>query len=185
MRIFIEPLKRSKQLIIFGAGHVGSAIAEFARSLEFKTILVDERESILNAVKIPSLQKVQRNHRDAFQELQFDKDTYIVICTHLHEFDREILAYCINQPHAYLGMIGSIRKVLVTRKRFLLQNLASKEQLEKVDMPIGFDIGQNTPAEISLGIIAKVVAVANGKDALQMAEITEHEETGFDNNGCS
>jgi xanthine dehydrogenase accessory factor len=185
MKIFLEPMQRSKQLLIFGAGHVGSAIAEFAQTLNFKTVLLDERIDILNRVNVPSTHKIQLHHTEAFEVLNFDTDTYIVICTHLHEYDREILAYCLNQPCAYLGMIGSKRKVLVTRKRFLLQEISTREQLDKVDMPMGFDIGQNSPAEIALGIIAKIIAVSNGKEILTPFKINEYDEAGFNSDGCS
>lgn len=185
MRVFMERVKRTRQLLVFGAGHVGSAIAWFAQNLDFKVVLVDERERILKAVNNPAAEKKLMHHRDAFSQLTFDQDTFIVICTHLHEYDRDILAYCMNQPHAYLGMIGSKRKVLVTRKRFLLQEIATIGQLDKVDMPMGFDIGQNSPAEIALGIVAKITAVANGREVMTPVKITEHEEAGFNSNGCS
>ncbi len=185
MKIFIEPIKRTKQLLIFGAGHVGSNIANFAQTLNFKTIIIDEREEILNEINFDSTQNILLNHRDAFSKLTFDADTFIVICTHLHEYDREILAHCIHQPHAYLGMIGSRRKIIITRKRFLDQDICTEEQLEKIDMPMGFDIGQNSPAEIALGIVAKIIAVSNNKEIQSENKITQHEEAGFNSNGCS
>jgi len=184
MKIFIEPIKRTKQLLIFGAGHIGKNIANYAQNLDFKVIVIDERKEILDEIN-SSAEKVLMNHNEAFQHLTFDTDTFIVICTHQHEYDREILAHCINQPHAYLGMIGSKRKVIITRNRFINQNICTKEQLDKVDMPMGFDIGQNSPAEIALGIIAKVVAVANGKNIPNEINLKEYEQTTFDSNGCS
>ncbi len=185
MKIFFEPMQRAKQLLIFGAGHVGAAIVGFAQTLNFKTVLIDERCDILKKVHLLSTDKMQMHHKEAFPFLNFDSDTYIVICTHLHEYDREILAYCLSQPNAYLGMIGSKRKVLVTRKRFLLQEVSTREQLDKVDMPMGLDIGQNSPAEIALGIIAKIIAVSNGKEILTPFKINEYDEAGFNSNGCS
>ncbi len=185
MQIFIEPMKRTKQLLIFGTGHIGYNVASFAQNLDFKTVVIDERPELMDKINFSSTEKKLINHREAFPLLTFDTDTFIVICTHLHEYDREILAYCINKPNAYLGMIGSKRKVLVTRKRFLQQNICSEEQLDKVDMPMGFDIGQNSPAEIALGIIAKVIAVANGKEITTGYKITEYEKASFDSNGCS
>lgn len=164
MQIFIEPMKPQKQLLIFGAGHVGGHVAYFGQKLDFKVVLIDERSDILEKVEAGDAEKILFPHRDAFSRLAFDADTFIVITTHLHEYDREILAHCIRQPHAYLGMIGSRRKVLITRKRFLEQNVCSEEELDNVDMPMGFDLGRNSPAEIALGIVAKILAVANGRD---------------------
>ena len=168
MQIFLEPMKPQKQLLIFGAGHIGSQIADYAQRLDFKVVVIDERFEMLEKISETESEKIFLNHREAFSKIVFDTSTYIVICTHLHEYDREILAFCINQPHAYLGMIGSKRKVLITKKRFLEQQIAVFEQLEGVDMPMGFDIGQNSPAEIALGIMAKIVAVANGRKLFQL-----------------
>jgi xanthine dehydrogenase accessory factor len=172
MQVFIEPMKPQKQLIIFGVGHIGSQIAEYAQNLDFKVVIIDERSELLENVTAGEGEKVCLNHQEAFSRIVFDKSSYVVICTHLHEYDREILAHCINQPHAYLGMIGSMRKVIITKKRFLEQNIAALEQLEGVDMPMGFDIGQNSPAEIALGILAKIVAVANGRKLFQLVTST-------------
>ena len=185
MKIFIEPMKRTKQLLIFGAGHIGKNIATFAQNLDFKTIVIDEREELLREINTSFTEKILANHNHAYQYLSFDTDTFIVICTHKHEYDREILAHCINEPHAYLGMIGSKRKVIVTRNRFINENICTEEQLDNVDMPMGFDIGQNSPVEIALGIIAKVVAVANGKEITNETNLKEYEQTDFNNNGCS
>ncbi len=184
MKIFIEPMKRTKQLLIFGGGHIGKNIANYAQNLDFKVIVIDERKEIMQDLP-SSIVKVLMNHHQAFQQLTFDAETYIVICTHQHEYDREILAHCIIQPHAYLGMIGSKRKVIVTRNRFINQNICSIEQLDRIDMPMGFDIGQNSPEVIALGILAKVVAVSNGKDINNETNLKEYEKTSFDSNGCS
>ncbi|MDP1725258.1 MAG: XdhC family protein [Bacteroidota bacterium] len=185
MKIFIEPQKPQKQLIVFGSGHIGSHVAFYAQKLQFKTILIDERSKMLDKTDVPDIQKFPLNHKEAFSKLLFDSDTYVIICTHQHEYDREILAYCINQNTAYLGMIGSMRKILITKKRFLEHNICSKEQLDRVDMPMGFDIGQNGPEEIALGIVAKIVAVSNQKEIIQKVKTETYEEASFDSNGCS
>ena len=103
------------------------------------------------------------HHRQFLSQVVMDENTYVVICTHLHQYDREILARCIKRPLAYLGMIGSKRKIAITRKAFLSQGLATEQELSKVDMPMGFNIGGNTPAEIGISIVAKLVAVMNGR----------------------
>ncbi len=81
--------------------------------------------------------------------------------TYSHPVDRDILAYCIKKPHAYLGMIGSQRKVELTKKMFMQGLKISYEQLEKVDMPMGLNIGAEGPDEIALSIISKIIQVKN------------------------
>jgi len=162
MRVFIEPLVPRKRLVIFGAGHIGSHIAWYAQKLDFETIVVDERGEFLENTEWGHAKTICCPYREAIGQIGFDDRTYIVVCTHRHDYDRGILAACIALPHAYLGMIGSRRKVLVTAKRFRTEGIASSEALGRVDMPMGFPLGGNSPAEIALGIVARIVAVSNG-----------------------
>ncbi len=185
LEIFIEPIMKKNKLIIFGAGHIGNQIANFAKDLDFQISIVDERAVIINSIQINNVTKYNIPHSKFLSSLKFDCKTYIVICTHLHDYDREILAYCINKPNAYLGMIGSERKVLVTRKLFLKNNIASNEELDKVDMPMGLNIGGENVSEIALSVVAKIVAVKN-KVSINNSQqkLKNYAEENCDSNGC-
>ena len=102
------------------------------------------------------------DYKKVLPTLPFDEKTYIVIMTYEHSHDRDILSYCIQQPHAYLGMIGSERKVKLTKKMFTEGKLATKTALEKVDMPMGISINADGPEEIAISILAKLIATKNG-----------------------
>jgi xanthine dehydrogenase accessory factor len=174
--VFIEPVKKRNLLIIFGAGHVGKEVSYLARSLNIQINLVDEREEMLSGLHTDDVKVFHMHHRQFLSQTEMNKNTYVIICTHLHQYDREILARCIKRPLAYLGMIGSKRKIAITRKAFLGQGLATEQELSTVDMPMGFDIGGNTPAEIGIGIVAKLVAIMNGR---QLLAEKEEEKTTF------
>ncbi|MBI5857694.1 MAG: XdhC family protein [Sphingobacteriales bacterium] len=163
--IFIETIKKRNKLIVFGAGHVGKEVVKFARSLNFQISLVDERVEMFSGLQLEDVKVFHMHHRQFLSQAEIDENTYVVICTHLHQYDREILARCIKRPLAYLGMIGSKRKIAITKKAFLSQGLATEQELSSVDMPMGFDIGGNTPAEIGISIVAKLVAVMNGRQS--------------------
>jgi xanthine dehydrogenase accessory factor len=100
-------------------------------------------------------------------------DTYIVIVTRGHKLDAEVLRACINSPAAYVGMIGSRRKVALMRRNFIESGLATEEQFRRVHAPIGLDIGAVTVPEIAASITAELIAVrrkgnhytANGEEA--------------------
>ena len=136
---------------------------KFARSLNFHISLVDERAEMLGGMQMDDVNVFNIHHRQFLAQAEMNENTYVVICTHLHPYDREILARCIKRPLAYLGMIGSKRKITLIRKVFLSQGLATEQELSTVDMPMGFDIGGNTPAEIGISIVAKLVAFMNGR----------------------
>ena len=98
---------------------------------------------------------------EALKLLPFDEQTYICIMTYSHPMDRDILAFCVKKPFAYLGMIGSERKVEMTKKMFGEGLNISEDDLEKIDMPMGIDIGAEGPDEIALSILGKLIAEKN------------------------
>ena len=118
LEIFIEPIITMKKLYIFGAGHIGKALARFANELNFKVTLIDERPEAFDHPALADIQKLNKTHRVVFDELTFDENTFVAVVTHDHSIDREIVAYCAKQPNAYLGMIGSLRKVELAKKTF-------------------------------------------------------------------
>jgi xanthine dehydrogenase accessory factor len=161
MEIFIEPIMNQNKLYIFGAGHTGNALAAIATGLDFEVSIFDDRKDYLNEISNANARKVHGDFETILPTLPFDENTYVVILTYSHPVDRKILAYGIKQPFAYLGMIGSQRKVEVTIKLFLESGICTEEELEKVDMPMGLQIGAEGPYEIAISIMAKLLAVKN------------------------
>lgn len=159
--IFIEPVMKKNKLYIFGAGHTGEALARFASGLEFETVLIDDRKEYMDACQLPGINKMHLPFKQALGLLPFDKQTYVCIMTYSHPIDREILAFCLKKPFAYLGMIGSRRKVEMTKKMFSEGLNISLLDLEKVDMPMGIDIGAEGPEEIALSILGKLISAKN------------------------
>lgn len=162
VEIYIEPIKKMNKLYIFGAGHTGNALAKIANDMNFDVFVIDDRAEFIDEIAVDGINKMNLDYKKVLPSLPFDNQTYIVIMTYEHEFDRDILAYCIKQPHAYLGMIGSARKVKLTKKMFFEGKLATKTELEKVDMPMGISINAEGPEEIAISILAKLIDVKNG-----------------------
>lgn len=159
--VYIEPLNPNQKLFIFGAGHIGKALAGFAKELDFTVTLFDPREGIFNDPVFSSYSCVNKDYFKAIEEAFFDEFTYIVIVTPKHSFDEEILAKVGRKPHAYLGMIGSVRKVELLEKRFLKEKILTKKELENIDMPIGIKFLAESPQEIAISIVAKIIDVRN------------------------
>jgi len=157
--IFIDPIMKRSKLYIFGAGHTGNALAYHASKVDFDVFVIDNRKEYLDQLNIDKVNKLHAEHKEALPSLPFDKHTYVAIMTYEHQYDRDILLYCIKQPYAYLGMIGSKRKVEITKKMFLESDLIDQKDLETVDMPMGIDINAETPHEIAISILSKLIAV--------------------------
>lgn len=161
VEIYIEPIMKKNKLYIFGAGHTGHALAKYALNFDFEIVMIDDRKEYLDEIKLDNVNKLNMNYEQALPLLPFDENTFITIMTYSHPYDRDILSYCIRKPFAYLGMIGSQRKVEMTKKMFEEGNIASPSELDKVDMPMGIDIGAKDPEEIAISILAKIISIKN------------------------
>jgi len=162
VEIYIEPILKMNKLYIFGAGHTGDALAKIANQMDFDIFIIDDRKEYIDAISTAEVNKINLDYKKVLPSLPFDKNTYVVIMTYEHSYDRDILAYCVKQPHAYLGMIGSKRKVELTKKMFEEGNIATKKELLTVDMPMGININAEGPEEIAISILAKLIEVKNG-----------------------
>ena len=161
MEVYIEPINPVKKLFIFGGGHIGKALSIFAKELDFDITIFDPRENIFNDPVFSQFTCENRDYYEAIGNTTFDDNTYIVIVTPKHAFDEEILEKVAIKPHAYLGMIGSTRKVELVKKRFLEEKILTSEELDQIDMPIGLKFLAETPQEIAISIIAKIIDVRN------------------------
>ena len=163
VELFIEPIMNRKKVYVFGAGHIGKALAKFAADLDFNVTLIDERYEAFDGIDITECTLIKEQHTAAIEQLSFDENTFIVILTHNHAYDREILALTAQKPHQYIGMIGSERKVAIAKKNMIAADFMNEEQVKAIDMPIGIDIEAITPQEIAISILAKLIDVRNSR----------------------
>ena len=161
MEIYIEPINPALRLVIFGAGHVGAALAHFAKEFGFKITFVDHRPLILEKLQNQGYEIIQKNYIEAANEATFDGNTFIVVTTPKHEFDEQVTGICAKKPHRYLGMIGSKRKVAIVKQNFISQGMLTEAETGKIDMPIGISFNAQTPDEIAISILAKLIDVKN------------------------
>ena len=164
VKVYIEPVVPKKQLIIFGAGHVGKALSELAIKADFEVTVVDDRPEYILSVNHPDVKTIEGNFIESLSNISFTQNTFSVILTYNHETDRKILKYCLEKPFGYLGFIGSKRKIIITKKRMLSSGI-SEEKINAVDMPVGLNIHAETPFEIAISILAKLISVRNNCNA--------------------
>lgn len=163
VNVYIEPILKSSKLFIFGAGHIGKFIAKYAPDMGFETNLIDWRSDIFENNKDIKYQQVCKPYLEAVNDIVFDYDTYCVIVTPNHEMDEEVLAAIGKKTTAYIGLIGSKRKIETLKKLFLQEKYLTEEEINRVDMPIGIKFKAISPAEIAISIIAKLIDVKNTK----------------------
>ncbi len=161
VRVYFDPILSLPKLYIYGAGHIGRVLGKFASALGFRIFFFDERPDIYKEFQVEGAECTTGNYFETIEKTVFDEHTYIVITTPKHEFDEKILAAVARKPHAYLGMIGSKRKVAEARKKFLAEGSLTNEELDRVDMPIGIPFAAETPEEIAISILAKLIDTRN------------------------
>jgi xanthine dehydrogenase accessory factor len=165
MAVFLEPLVPAPQLVIFGAGHIGACLAQIGKMLDFTITVVDNRPEFASPERLPWADRIiAEEYGSAMQKISFTDQSYVVILTHKHAHDFEVLEQCIAKPSCYLGMIGSKAKVAKVFDQ-LRSNGVSDEIIKKIHSPVGLKIGANTPAEIAISILAEIVQVRSAVNA--------------------
>lgn len=162
--IYVEPVQPQPLLILVGAGHIAHALAPMASAAGFDVVVIDDRASFANTERFPTASRcIVGDIAQSLQGLPTDTRTYIVIVTRGHRHDAEALRVALHKPSAYVGMIGSKRKITVIYRDLLEQGKATLEQLAQVHSPLGLDIGAETVGEIAVSILAELIAVRRGR----------------------
>ena len=179
-RVFSELLGNEKKMVICGAGHVSMPVIRIAKMMGFRVTAIDDRmQFVQNALDNGADEGICSGFEEALADIQGDPDTFFIIVTRGHMSDSECLLSIVNKPHAYIGMIGSHRKVGLV-KQMLADNGVTQDMIDSVHTPIGLDIGAETPEEIAVAIMAEIIEVKNRtrKSAGITAEIVEALQSG-------
>lgn len=147
-------------IAIFGAGHVAQKLCRFLVELDCHTICVDTREEWL--ARLPQSDRLELRRTATFADgVALVRDgTYVLIMTMGHATDVPILeALSRTQVELpYLGVIGSNSKGAIMRRE--LKQIGLPQQfVEGIVCPVGEKVGNNTPGEIAVGILAQLVRV--------------------------
>jgi xanthine dehydrogenase accessory factor len=161
VEIFFEPYLCKPNLFIFGAGHVGREVGFYAETLGFNVHFIDFRTELLANLNIKNVICHEGNFIDKIDSLNLTSDSYVVIATPSHESDKDLVLRLATRDLAYIGLIASQRKVAVIRKLAIEDRLLTEAQLARVNMPIGIPFKAETPQEIGISIVAKLIDVRN------------------------
>ncbi|NOZ26807.1 MAG: XdhC family protein [Chloroflexi bacterium] len=167
LELFVEVQHRPPRLIIVGAGHIAQPLAQLGSMCDFRVTVLDDRPQFARPDRFPTADEVmaaplQETMRRWAQEGRLDPDTYIVLVTRGHQHDVDCLLEVLDAPVAYLGMIGSRRRVRAVFQLLSEEKGIPEEKFDRVYAPIGLDISAHTPAEIAVSIMAEIIKVRRG-----------------------
>jgi xanthine dehydrogenase accessory factor len=170
MEIFIEPVKPRPTLLVVGGGHVGKALVQMGTWLGFRVVLSDDRPEFCTPDAIPGADVyLPVPMRELPQHLTFTDETYVVLATRGMPVDVNGLPELLDQPHAYLGVIGSRRRWTAAARQ--LEGLGvSEEELARVHAPMGLELNAETPEEIAVSILAEIIMLRRGGTGVPMSK---------------
>ncbi len=162
-RIFCERFGGKNRLVICGAGHVSIPVIEIGKKIGFHVTVLEERPMFANRARAAGADEVLC---DSFEHgmdgISGGAETYFVIVTRGHRYDTLCLERAIQKRNAYIGMMGSHRRVALVKEQLAAQGI-DRQLLEQVHTPIGLSIGAETPEEIAVSIMAEIIRVKNSK----------------------
>ena len=159
----LELIRPKPSIIVYGAGHVGRAVAMLGAMLGYDVTVFDDREFFARRDKLPDerIKIVVAPFEQALEHVNISGSTAIVIVTRGHQYDEVCLRLAAPSPAAYIGMIGSRRRVIGVFDRLTGSGI-DRTLLERVHAPIGLSISARSPQEIGVAIIAQIIQTLNG-----------------------
>lgn len=156
--IYTEQLSYCERVYVFGGGHVAQALVPMLAAVDFRCIVVEDREEFCRKSLFPDAQDVLLLQEHEWKMmLPIGENDCICIMTRGHANDLSCQAFALTTPASYIGVIGSRRKVAAVNAQ--LRKMGFDEtQIARITTPIGLDIGAVTPAEIAVSITAQMIA---------------------------
>jgi xanthine dehydrogenase accessory factor len=164
--LFYEYLGATDYVFIFGAGHVGKALLYHLKHRGSLITIIDSRENMLE--RIDGAEKLHvSDYRDIAKELKIADGSYLIVATHSHDLDYQVLKCIYSAPWkpCYIGVLASRRKAQAMVKK-LRQEVGKSIDLKNLYMPVGLDLGGRSVDEIAISIVGEMQGLKYGKKDL-------------------
>ena len=172
VEVFMEVILPPPTLIAVGGVHITIALMALAKTLGYRTVVIDPRGAFGNEERFPNVdQLIQLWPEEAFQQIPITRSTAVAMLTHDPKLDDPALKIALPSTAFYVGALGS-KTTQAKRRQRLLDAGLTEGQLNRLHGPIGLDIGAGAPEEIAVSIMAEIVAARNNavKETNSLAE---------------
>jgi len=170
VRAFVEVLAPPSILCLVGASHVAMPLVTMARTLSFRTIVIDGRPRFATRERFPDVDDLKIGiPSELVRDVPLIATTALVLVAHDYKYDVPVLRHALSTPVGYIGLLGSSRRGAAILN-LLREDGAAEESLLRVRVPIGLDLGAQSAAEIALSIMAEVLLVQRGATGLAISE---------------
>jgi len=148
---------KNPTLHIFGAGHVGQAVAELAHFISLDTIIYDERKDLNNIERFPYSKKhMIENVADLLDKIKIDPIDFIIVATRGHKNDFTLMQKLLQFEFSYISLVSSEKKWELLAAALSRKGIP-KNRIDLVHSPVGLDIGSETVPEIAVSIISEII----------------------------
>ena len=181
LELYLEVRRPVQELIIVGAGHIAQPLAHLGALLGFRVWVLDDRPDFATRERFPDAEHVLRaDFDDPFRDAKLHARSHVLLVTRGHKYDYACLvrALRVDPPPAYIGMIGSRRRVRATYVQLLDEGF-DRAQLDRIHAPVGLDVGAETPEEIAVSVAAELVKVRRGGTGASLKEVERVAERFF------
>ena len=170
VRAFLEVFAPPAQLLVIGASHVAMPLTALARTLGYRTIVLDGRPRFATRERFPDVDELHVGiPSELVRDYPLTPETALVLVAHDYKYELPLLRHALATDVGYIGMLGSARRG-ATILKFLREEGVSEDALARVRVPIGLDIGARSAPEIALAVLAEIQAVRGGGSGRPMRE---------------
>ena len=181
VELYLEVRLPVQELVVVGAGHIAQPMAHLGSLLGFHVTVLDDRPDFATRDRFPDAHRLVRaDFSDPFAEVPLHERSHLLLVTRGHKYDYECLVRALraDPPPAYIGMIGSRRRVRATYVQLLEEGL-DRELIDRIYAPVGLDIGAETPEEIAVAVAAELVMLHRGGTGVSLKDVERVAERFF------
>jgi xanthine dehydrogenase accessory factor len=160
--VFVNRYDPPRRLLVVGAVQIAQSLVALARTLGIDTVVIDPRARFLTPERFPGATLDDRWPDEAVAASRPGPATAVVTLSQDVKIDDPALLEALRHPTAYVGALGSRRSHAARRERLAAMGVAV-EDLDRIDGPVGLDIGAIGPSEIALSIAAAMIRAFHGK----------------------
>ena len=181
VELYLEVRRAVQELIVVGAGHIAQPMAHVGALLGFRVTVLDDRPDFATRERFPDADRlVQADFSDPFRDVRLHERTHLLLVTRGHKYDYDCLVRALraDPPPAYIGMIGSRRRVRATYVQ-LVEEGFGRDLIDRIHAPVGLDIGAETPEEIAVAVAAELVMLRRGGTGVPLKDVERVAERFF------